>query len=107
MENKSKHLELIQNVIERMANNCFLIKGWCITLLTGIIVVAVKNSANSYLYIAFMPLICFWILDSYYLMLERNYRVLYNHVSQLEEKDINFRMNIQDVTAEKLPLLNS
>ena len=37
MEAKIKYLEMIQNVINRMAKNSFLLKGWSITLLTGII----------------------------------------------------------------------
>lgn len=28
MENKIKHLEFIQGVINRMANNSFMLKGW-------------------------------------------------------------------------------
>jgi len=31
MENKIKHLEMLQNVIARMASNSFIIKGWSVT----------------------------------------------------------------------------
>ena len=31
MDNKIKHLEMIEAIIERMANNSFLLKGWAIT----------------------------------------------------------------------------
>ena len=36
MEKKLKHLEFIQNAINRMASNSFIIKGWCITLIVGL-----------------------------------------------------------------------
>jgi len=32
MENKVKHLEMIQAVIARMATNSFMFKGWAVTL---------------------------------------------------------------------------
>ena len=43
MEQKMKHLELIQEVIKRMANNSFLLKGWTVTLVTGILALASKD----------------------------------------------------------------
>jgi len=36
MENKIKHLEMIQGVINRMASNSFALKGWAVTLVSGI-----------------------------------------------------------------------
>ena len=35
MENKIKHLEIIQGVINRMAGNSFALKGWAVTLVAG------------------------------------------------------------------------
>lgn len=32
MENKQKHLEFIQSIINRMAGHSFLLKGWGVTL---------------------------------------------------------------------------
>ena len=37
MENKIKYLEMIQSVINRMANNSFCLKGWTVTLVSGFI----------------------------------------------------------------------
>ena len=36
MDNKIKHLELIQGIINRMAGNSFMLKGWAVTLVAGI-----------------------------------------------------------------------
>jgi hypothetical protein len=35
MGDKIKHLEMIQAVISRLANNSFLLKGWSITLVSA------------------------------------------------------------------------
>lgn len=48
MEQKMKHLELIQEVIKRMANNSFLLKGWTVTLVTGILALASKDTDKQY-----------------------------------------------------------
>jgi len=32
-----KEIDLVQNVINRMANNSFLLKGWLITLIVGVL----------------------------------------------------------------------
>ena len=36
MENKLKHLQMIQGIINRMASNSFALKGWSVTLVAGI-----------------------------------------------------------------------
>lgn len=35
-DQKIKNLEMIQQVINRMANNSFTLKGWSITIIAGI-----------------------------------------------------------------------
>ena len=75
---KLKHLEFIQNVISRMGHNSFLIKGWCITIISAFIAVTVKENGPILLLISIIPVISFWLLDGYYLQLERKYRILYD-----------------------------
>jgi hypothetical protein len=93
MENKMKHLELIQNVIHRMANNSFLLKGWCVTLVSALFVLSSKEISKCFLFLPLLPLISFWILDGYFLWQERLYRNLYNKVKTLDESYIDFDMN--------------
>ena len=38
MESKIRHLEMIQGVINRLSTNSFLLKGWSLSLITGLIV---------------------------------------------------------------------
>ena len=73
MENKIKHLELIQGVINRMAGNSFALKGWAVTLIAGIFALASKDADKIYFLVAYIPITVFWGLDSYYLLQERLY----------------------------------
>jgi hypothetical protein len=94
MEAKLKHLEFIQDVIKRMNSNSFLIKGWCITLISAIFAITHKNSG--FFLIPYFSIPIFWGLDSYYLSQEKRFRELYNHVASLESDKIDFSMNIKD-----------
>lgn len=93
MENKIKHLEMIQAIITRMNSNSFMLKGWAVTLVAGVFALASKEANEFYFLIAFIPVMTFWGLDAYYLLQERLYRDLYNYVRKLNEKDIDFSMN--------------
>ena len=92
MENKIKHLELIQGVINRMAGNSFALKGWAVTLIAGIFALASKDADQIYFLVAYIPITVFWGLDSYYLLQERLYRSLYEKVRFLPEDKIDFSM---------------
>lgn len=96
MENKIKHLEMIQGVINRMASNSFALKGWALTLATGSFVLLSNKDLDKTLFslICSIPSIIFWILDTYYLWQEKNYRILYDKVRNLQNADINFNMCI-------------
>lgn len=71
-----KHLEFLQDIIKRMANNSFKIKGWTITLVTAILgLLATKNLLTlKYISILIIPILGFAMLDAYYLRLERIFR---------------------------------
>lgn len=92
MENKIKHLEMIQGVINRIAGNSFALKGWAVTLVAGIFALASKDADKLYFLVAYIPIIVFWGLDSYYLLQERLYRSLYEKVQLLPENEIDFSM---------------
>lgn len=92
-ETKIRYLELIQNVITRMANNSFMLKGWAVTLVAGIFVLAGKDSDK---YFFLIPVVLFWLMDSYYLQQERLYRKLYSTAVKLEEEDIDMEFDLCD-----------
>ena len=95
MEKKLKHLEFIQNAINRMANNSFIIKGSCITLAAALIELLEKKDIDKcYIAFSFLPLLFFWFLDAFYLKTERQYRRLYTDISKKGKKEIDFSMDI-------------
>lgn len=81
-----KEIDMIQDVIKRMAFNSFVIKGWAITL---VVVTLLLSGAKYQVWMAFIPLLVFWFLDSYFLHQERLYRKLYEWV-------INNRLNTEE-----------
>jgi signal transduction histidine kinase len=101
VDKKIKHLEMIQSVIERMGNNSFLIKGWSITLVSAIFVIAVQNQDKTSALWTLFPATIFWFLDGYYLWQERLLRSLYEYVRKLDEKKIDFSMDTSKVMNDK------
>ena len=89
-----KHLEMTQGVINRLAHNSFLVKGWSMAILGAAILFIEKNSSGSaYLILAFsVPIVSFWVLDGYFLWQERLFRGIYNDVRVKETTD--FKMDI-------------
>jgi hypothetical protein len=78
MDDKLKHLEFLQGVINRMGQNSFLIKGWTVTLVSALFALAAKDSSAIYVLVAYFPTAAFWFLDSYYLYQERLFRKVYD-----------------------------
>lgn len=93
MENKRKHLEFIQLAITRMNVNSFLIKGWTITLVSALFALAAKDANVKYVMISYIAIPAFWLLDGFYIAVERQYRDLYKEVSAKNENDIDFLMD--------------
>jgi len=101
MENKRKHLEFIQTVISRMAQNLFFLKGWSITLIMALFALLPKDTDKKYMIVPYFLVLMFWILDGYFLSRERSFRGLYNHVRKLDEEKINFSMDISEYIKDK------
>ena len=100
MESKLKHLELIQGVINRMAGNSFLLKGWSVTLVSALFALAAKDSNQFFIYLAYFPCVAFWGLDGYFLWQERMYRKLYKNVAETAPDSIDFDMNAKKFKSE-------
>lgn len=71
-----KRLELLQNIISRMAQNSFTIKGWAVTVVAALLALSNKDSDRLFAAYALYPAVAFWGLDAYYLMQERLFRKL-------------------------------
>lgn len=89
-----RHLEFIQNVVERHARTSFVLKGWSVTLVAAVFLLAVRGGEPTFAMAAgLLPALTFWALDAYYLRQERMYRALYDHVRKVEP-DANDRFNL-------------
>jgi hypothetical protein len=78
-----KELDLIQDIIKRMAANSFEVKKWLIGILTAIVVFKheelLGGNANLIL-LLLVPILCFWYLDAFFLSTEKKYREMYKWV---------------------------
>ena len=109
MNNKEqviKHLEIIQGVINRLANNSFLIKSWSMTIISvAILFISRNQNYSEYIILSFLiPVLGFWILDGYFLWQERVFRGIYNDVRTQEST--NFEMPISR-QIKKIKWINS
>ncbi len=89
-EQKIKHLEMVQAIINRMAHCSFLLKSWSITLTTAVVLinVATGNPYHIYIYLI-LPILLFWTLDGFFVNQERLFRHLYDSIRKGEETDFS------------------
>jgi len=80
MDETIKHLELIQGVINRMAQVSFILKGWTVTIAVALLATAANTESWWLGLLALFPACVFWGLDAYYLTQERLFRCLYDKV---------------------------
>jgi len=73
-----KYIDILQDVIKRMAGNSANCKSLCITLVSAIAVVVTNKQRSSYVWITLIPVVLFCFLDAYYLGLEQGFRVTYD-----------------------------
>ncbi len=76
-----KEIDLIQSCINRMANNSFLLKGWTVSLI-AVFIALLSDKVEMFIvfFIISLVITSFWILDAYFLRLEKMYRKLYEWV---------------------------
>ena len=93
-ENQVKHLEFIQSNISRMNQCSFQMKGWMLTIVSALLALYAGSinsetgvGINMFIYIATVPTLIFWILDSYYLQQERKFRGIYSDLINPEKSD--------------------
>lgn len=88
------HLSISQAVIQRMASNSAACKGWCIAIVSAILVLVADKGVPRHALIALLPTGLFLSLDVYYLSLEKRFRNSYNtfidklHKQGIEAEDL-------------------
>lgn len=78
---------MIQGVINRMAQNSFVIKGWSITLTAALLSLSTAGNDRSFAWIAVGAVAVFGLLDARYLAHERQYRSLYASAAAASESN--------------------
>lgn len=90
---KLQYLNIIQNVITRMADNSFKIKNWAILVNSGLFTLYFTKGRWQILTVAMFITVMFFALDVYYLALERQFRQ--KHESVVEHKKLKmFDMSV-------------
>lgn len=92
-EDQRLHLQFIQGVITRMNSNSTNMKGWMVAIVSAMLALYANSSNVLYIWIAIFPTLLFWLFDTYYLRLERQYRKLYNKVISNDSTLVPFEMN--------------
>lgn len=95
-ESRIRYLEAIQRVIDRLSNTSFILKGWAVSLVAGLMVLAANGTNHGYVLVAYIPIVVFWFLDAYFLMMERQYRKLFE-----ENMDLSLEVKCFSLKREK------
>lgn len=72
------HLEIMQGVVSRMADNSRSCKVWCVTLVAAVLFLSARSDGADVALVALAPAVLFWVLDAYYLSQERAFRKSYD-----------------------------
>lgn len=76
-----KEIDLIQSCISRMSKNSFSCKSWDLTLVAGAFALVPENINKWYICIVILCIdLCFWLIDSFFLLQEQLYRDKYEWV---------------------------
>jgi len=80
-----KHLEMIQAVIARLANEAALSKSWALTVSSALFGFAAHSLSPWVAAVGMLLVLAFWWLSAYYLRAERQYRSLFDRVRKRDE----------------------
>lgn len=70
-----QYLQMMQDNIARMANNSANCKTWMVTIVAGLCAIGCSiKDMNGWIFLAIIPVVVFWYLDTFYLQMERRMR---------------------------------
>ena len=96
------HIDMLQGIISRMAKNSATCKSWAIPLVTAILTLSFQKDIVPTT-AAYIPLILFYLLDCYYLGLERKFKDRLRDfvIERNEGKDISKDVFLSHSTDDK------
>jgi hypothetical protein len=74
------HINLLQGIINRLANNSSSCKAWCLALVGALIGLAGATRTPAIVTFALVPVVIFGFVDTMYLAQEKAYRELYESI---------------------------
>jgi hypothetical protein len=95
-----KHLDYIQQTVSLMVTASFQTKAWNIGLVTAVLAFAASDKNSAFLWVALLPALMLWFLDSYFLRQERLYRALYDAVRKTNSTVEAFSMDTRPFVNE-------
>jgi hypothetical protein len=93
------HVNLLQSIINRLANNSSSCKTWCLTLVGALLSLAGATHVPAIVTFALVPVVVFGFLDTMYLAQEKAYRELYNRKVDAIHGGSYAREDLFDATA--------
>jgi len=88
------HINTLQGIINRHANYSLNCKTWCITIIAAMSVLLYEERQNINIIIPIFPIIIFYLLDCFYLGLERLFKDIYNEFIQNLQTDSKISKDI-------------
>lgn len=93
------HINLLQGIINRLANNSASCKTWCLTLVGALVSLAGATRAPGIITFALIAVAIFGFMDIMYLANEKAYRDLYNDQVALIRDGAYKRGNLYEAKA--------
>ena len=88
-KNIIKHLEIIQEIINRLSSHKPQFQRWFISLITAINIFNINKDINNKFLVLLLISLSFLLISNYYLYLERIYINLYNDVRKKDDTDFS------------------
>lgn len=95
-EKKIAYLQMIENIIDRMSNKSGNIKGFAVSVVAGVIALSFKETSPYVLFLSFLTVLIFLLLDLYYLGIERKYKYFYKQVCNGKEVDFSLSLDLRE-----------
>jgi uncharacterized membrane protein len=96
----TKHVDVLQAIITRLANNSASCKTWCLTLVGAVLSLAGATKMPVIGLFVIVPIVIFRYLDIKYLAAEKSFRDKYNAMMALVRNGTYTRLNLFDVTPD-------
>ena len=77
--------------------------AWSVVLVSALFALSAPNSRVEFVYLAYIPTIIFWGLDSFFLWQEQLFRKLYDRVRVLPDDEVDFSMNTSVIKGDDRP----